>query len=49
MNVTADSPANVVPLASVRSAAGWYRLTIYLACTFLALLFLPLVQWPGAE
>lgn len=36
MNVTADSPEGVVPLASAQSAEGWYRLTIYLACTFLA-------------
>lgn len=37
MNVAADSPAGVVPLARARSAAAWYRVTIYLACTVLAI------------
>jgi hypothetical protein len=36
MNVTAEPAAGVVPLDVVRGAAGWYRLTIYLACTFFA-------------
>ena len=36
MNATADSPTGIIPVAAVRSAAGWYRLAVYLACAFLA-------------